>query len=161
VNDTLLLDIPATVTTTFPVVAPAGTVTTMLVGLQLVGVAAVPLKVTVLLSWLDPKLTPEMVTAEPIEPEVGARALMEGATVKLTPLLADPPTVTTTFPVVAPTGTVVVMLVALQVFTVATVPLKATVLLPWLDPNLLPEIVTAAPTNPEVGDTVLMIGVSL
>jgi hypothetical protein len=33
----------ATVTTTFPVVAPVGTDTTMLVALQLVGVATVPL----------------------------------------------------------------------------------------------------------------------
>ena len=35
-------------------------------------------------------------------------------TVKLTPLLATPPTVTSTFPVVAPVGTVTTMLVALQ-----------------------------------------------
>jgi len=40
--------IPPTVTTTLPVVAPAGTGATMLVALQLVGVAAVPLNVTVL-----------------------------------------------------------------------------------------------------------------
>ncbi len=43
-----LLDLPPTVTTTAPVVAPVGTGATMLVPLQLVGVAAVPLKVTVL-----------------------------------------------------------------------------------------------------------------
>ena len=35
-------------------------------------------------------------------------------TVKPTPLLATPPTVTTTFPLVAPLGTGTVMLVALQ-----------------------------------------------
>ena len=51
-------------------------------------------------------------------------------TVKLTALLATPPTVTTTFPVVAPVGTVVVMLVALQLVTVASVPLNVTVLVP-------------------------------
>ena len=49
VNVTPLLAAPATVTTTDPVVAPAGTGTAILVALQLVGVAAVPLKVTVLL----------------------------------------------------------------------------------------------------------------
>ena len=41
-------------------------------------------------------------------PDVGLRLVMLGAgtvTVKLTPLLATPPTVTTTFPVVAPLGT--------------------------------------------------------
>src|SRR5205085_119599 len=42
-----LLDWPATVTTTDPLVAPLGTGTTMLVALQLVGDAVVPLNVTV------------------------------------------------------------------------------------------------------------------
>ena len=41
-----LLATPDSVTTMLPVLAPFGTVTTMLVGLQLVGIAAVPLKVT-------------------------------------------------------------------------------------------------------------------
>ena len=45
-------------------------------------------------------------------------------TVKLTPLLATPPTVTTTFPVVAPAGTGATMLVALQLVGVAAVPLN-------------------------------------
>jgi len=53
-----------------------------------------------------------------------------GVTVKLTPLLATPPTVTTTFPVVAPAGTGVTMLVALQLVGVAAVPLNLTVLVP-------------------------------
>lgn len=48
VNDTPALATPLTVTITFPVVAPAGTGTTMEVALQLAGVAGVPLKVTVL-----------------------------------------------------------------------------------------------------------------
>ena len=43
------LELPfGVVTTTFPVVAPAGTGTTMLVAVQLVGVPAVPLNFTVL-----------------------------------------------------------------------------------------------------------------
>ena len=46
---TALLARPATVTSTLPVAAPLGTGATMLVALQLVGVAAVPLKLTVLL----------------------------------------------------------------------------------------------------------------
>ncbi len=49
-------------------------------------------------------------------------------TVKGDPLLACPPTVTTTFPVVAPAGTVTTMLVALQLTTVAIVALNVTVL---------------------------------
>lgn len=48
VKFTALLAPPNTVTTTLPVFAPLGTGTTMLVELQLVGVAAVPLKLTVL-----------------------------------------------------------------------------------------------------------------
>ena len=51
-------------------------------------------------------------------------------TVKLTPLLATPPTVTTTLPLVAGYGTVVVMLVGLQLVTVAAVPWKVTLALP-------------------------------
>ena len=49
---------------------------------------------------------------------------------KLTALLAWVPTVTTTFPVVAPVGTAVVMLGLLQLVTTAVVPLNFTVLLP-------------------------------
>lgn len=49
-------------------------------------------------------------------------------TVKDTPLLATPPTVTTTLPVVAPVGTGATMLVALQVVGVVAVPLNVTVL---------------------------------
>src|SRR5215472_9384699 len=47
-------------------------------------------------------------------------------TVKFTPLLVTPPTFTTTFPVVAPFGTDVAMLVAVQLVTAATVPLNVT-----------------------------------
>jgi len=48
VNVTPLLACALTVTITGPVVAPTGTGTVMLVVLQLVGVAVVPLKVTAL-----------------------------------------------------------------------------------------------------------------
>jgi hypothetical protein len=74
-----------------------------------------------------------MVTCEPAAADVGDTLVSEGAgdTVKLTPPLATPPTVTTTFPVVAPLGTFTVMLVAPQLLAVpALVPLNVTVLLP-------------------------------
>src|SRR5262249_54146473 len=58
--------------------------------------------------------------------ETGAGAV----TVKLTPVLARPPTVTTTLPVVAPAGTGTTMLVADQLVGVAVVPLNVTVLVP-------------------------------
>lgn len=75
VNVTPLLDRLLTVTTTEPVVAPLGTGATMLVVLQLVGVAVVPLKVTV---PVDPKLVPVIVTEVPTTPEAGERLVMLG-----------------------------------------------------------------------------------
>ena len=79
-----------------------------------------------------PKFDPLIVTAAPTAPVVTDRLVMLGAgtTVKLDPLLATPLAFTTTFPVVAPLGTVVVILVALQVPTVAAVPLNVTEPLP-------------------------------
>ncbi len=71
-----------------------------------------------------------MVTEVPTGPEVGERLFILGVTVKVTPLLACPLTVTTTGPVVAATGTGTAMLVALQLVGVAVVPLKVTVLVP-------------------------------
>jgi hypothetical protein len=128
-----LLETPPTFTMTFPVVAPVGTEVAMLVALQLVTPAEVPLKVTELVPCVEPKFVPVIVTVAPTTPDVGFRVVIEGAgtvTVKVEPLLATPPTVTTTLPVVAPVGTVVAMLVALQLVTVAAVPLKVTVLVP-------------------------------
>src|SRR5213594_4178173 len=158
---TPLLATPPTVTTTFPVVAPAGTGTTMLVALHLVGAAAVPLNVTVLVPCVAPKFAPAIVTDVPINPDVGFKLVMLGAgtvTVKLTPLLATPPTVTTTFPVVAPAGTGTTMLVALQLVGAAAVPLNVTVLVPCVAPKFAPAIVTDVPTNPDVGFKLVMLG---
>lgn len=126
----------------------------MLVALQPVGVAVVPLKVTALLPCVAPKFIPVIVTEVPTGPEVGDKLVMLGVdvTVKLTPLLATPETVTTTLPVVAPVGTGATMLVALQLVGVAVVPLNVTVLLLCVDPKLVPVIVTNVPTAPEVGE---------
>jgi hypothetical protein len=68
---------PPAITTTFPVEAPVGTLTTMLVALQAMGVAAVPLKVTELFESCEaPKPVPVIVTAAPTIPEVGARLVI-------------------------------------------------------------------------------------
>jgi hypothetical protein len=86
-------------------------------------------------------------------------------TVKFTPLLPNPPTVTTTGPVAAPLGTGATMLVLLQNVGVVATPLNVTVLVPWDAPKLVPVIVTGVPTGPKfvlvllltllmVGDTV-------
>ena len=126
---TALLFVPLANTTTFPDVAPLGTVTAMLVALQLVTVAVVPLKETRPLPWVEPKFAPVIVTAAPTAPAVIDRLVILGGetTVKPTPLLFTPLANTTTFPDVAPLGTVTAMLVALQLLTVAAVPLKETV----------------------------------
>src|SRR5437870_7632391 len=126
-----------------PVVAPLGTGATMLVAPQLVGVAAVPLNFTVLVPCVAPKFAPVIVTDVPTTPAVGFRLAMLGAgtvTVKITPLLAIPPTVTTMLPVVAPAGAGAMMLVALQLVGVAAVPLNFTVLVPCVTPKFAPEI---------------------
>jgi hypothetical protein len=102
----------------------------MLVALQLVGAATVPLKVSVLVPWVVPKLFPTTVTDVPTTPEPGERLSICGDTVKVTPLLGDPPTVITTGPDVAPAGTGATTLVALQPEGIATVPLNVTVLVP-------------------------------
>jgi hypothetical protein len=81
--------------------------------------------------------------------------------VKLTPLLAEPPTVTTTLPLVAPAGTGTVMLVALQLVGVAEAPLKVTVLVPCDDPKFDPEMVTAVPATAAVVDKLLIVGEEL
>ncbi len=158
---TPLLSTPLANTTTFPVVAAGGTGTTMLVSLQLAGVPALPLTSTVLLPCVAPKLVPVMVTEVATGPEVGDRLAMVGGgtTVKLTAALATPDTVTTTPPVVAPVGTGTTIFAAAQLVGVPSVPLKVTVLVPWVAPKFVPVTVTEAPTAPDVGDRAVMLGV--
>jgi hypothetical protein len=154
-----LLAWPPTVTTTLPELAPLGTGVTIELALQLLGVAVVPLKVTVLVPWVDPKFNPVMVTEAPMGPEAGERLLMLGNTVNVTPPLGTPLTVTTTGPVVAPAGTGTLIEVAAQVVGVAGVPLNVTVLVPCDEPKFVPVIVIEVPTAPEVGVKLVMVGV--
>jgi len=161
VKPTPLLGAPLTLTTTLPVLAPLGTGAAMLVMLQLVGVAAVPLNVTVLEPWVEPKLAPLMVTEVVTRPDDGETPVIEGVMVKTAVVLAIPLTVTATLPVVAPEGTGTTILVALQLVGVAAVPLNVTVLLPCEEPKLVPVIVTEVPTGPELGDKPVMPGVTV
>src|SRR5882762_6209389 len=79
VNGDPLLATPNTVTTTLPVVAPAGTNTVTLVALQALAAAAVfPLKVTVLDPCAVPKLVPVMVIDAPTAPAFWLRLVMVG-----------------------------------------------------------------------------------
>lgn len=100
-----------------------------------------------------------MATDDNAAPTLGFKLLMPGAgtTVKLTPLLAAPPTaVTTTLPLVALLGTVAVTLLAFQLVIVAAVPLNVTP--PWDDPKFDPAITIDEPTAPELGVRLLTIG---
>jgi hypothetical protein len=78
VKVTPLLDAPLTVTTTVPVVAPVGTVATMLVELQPLTVAVVLLNATLLEPCVDPKFVPVIVTRVPTGPLVGFSFAMLG-----------------------------------------------------------------------------------
>src|SRR5438128_11191664 len=95
---TALLASAAALTTTLPVAAPLGTGATMLVALQLVGVAAVPLKLTVLRSGDRRVGVPGRVTEVPTGPEVSDRMVVVGSVVRgqRTSLMGRPGTVTTT-----------------------------------------------------------------
>jgi hypothetical protein len=91
------------------------------------------LNFTVLVPCVAPKLIPVITIEVPTDPDAGFRELILGAgtvTVNTTPLLAVPPTVTTTLPVVAPVGTGTEMLVALHAVGVDATPLNFTVLVP-------------------------------
>src|SRR5579859_5226682 len=157
-----LLAMPPSVTTTLPVVAPAGTGTTMLLAFQLVGFAVVPLKVTVLVPCVAPKFAPDTVTEVPTGPEPGLKLVMfgGGVTVNSIPLLGTPPTFTSTFPVVAPAGTGAMMLVSVQIEARVCMPLKVTKLwmLPTVGPKLVPVIITLAPIAPEAGLILIIAG---
>jgi hypothetical protein len=135
----------------------------MLVALQLAGVATIPLNLIVLDPGLAPKFVPALATGIPANPALGLSPVITGAeevvTVNAILLLVTPPTITTTFPVVAPAGTGATMLVALQLVGVTATPLNLTVLDPWLAPKFVPAIVTAVPTGPASGFRFEMPGV--
>jgi hypothetical protein len=156
-----LLRIPPTVTTTLPVVAPLGTGTVMLVGVQFEAVAVVPPNETVFVPWLEPKFVPVMVTEVPTGAAVGDKLVIVGPdmTVNGRPLLATPPSVMTTFPVVAPLGNVTTTLAEDQVVTADGVPLKVTALEPCVAPRFVPVIRTVFPGSPDTGDKLVILGV--
>jgi hypothetical protein len=160
VNVTPLLFVPPVVTTTGPVLAPTGTGTRMLVSLQLIGVPVVVLIFTTLVPCGEPKPEPVIVTFVLMGPVVGEMLLMVGGPlmVKFTPLLATPPTVTMTGPVVAPVGTGTTIWLVLQLDGVAAVPLKVTVLLPLVVPKFDPVMVIEVPTLPLAGNNEATLG---
>jgi hypothetical protein len=118
-----------TCTVIFPVVALLGSVTVKLVAVAAVTVAVAPLKATTFSDAVVEKLLPVIVTTVPAVPLVGENETMEGDkfTTKSVVLTAVCPfTITLILPVDAPTGTVVVMEVAVAAVTVAGAPLNVT-----------------------------------
>jgi hypothetical protein len=88
---------------------------------QLAGVTVTPLNVTMLDPWVDPKLTPVIVTRLPTVADAGDKLLMTGPAVTENQAQAVvPPTLIATRPVVAPIGTATVIDELLQLIGVAT-----------------------------------------
>jgi hypothetical protein len=150
---------PPTETTTFPVVAPVGTEATIEEPFQLVIVVAmVPLNATVLLPWIDPKFEPLMVIDVPTAAMFVESCESWGVPVNGIPLLSTPLAKTTRLPVVGPVGTVASIEVLLQLVMFAPQQLPANNTAPCDVLKLFPEMVTAVPGGPEVGDILLMTG---
>jgi len=155
---------PAVFTETWPVVAPGGTMTVSEVAVAAVTVAAAPLNVTVLVAGVVLKLVPVMMTFVPAAPVSGLIPVTIGAGRNLNtpPEVAVPPAVVTeTVPVLAPGGTVTVSAVAVAAMTLAMAPLNLTALSTALVLNLVPEIVTFAPTGPVFGLKPVTVGGTL
>ena len=125
VNEALVAVPPGVVTLTVPVVVPVGTVV-------LIWVSEITLKVAVLLlknltDVVPVKLVPLIVTGRPMEPLAGESEVIAGLSVNVLALVAVPPElVTVILPVVAPEGTVAVILVLELMVNAAGVPLNAT-----------------------------------
>jgi hypothetical protein len=154
---------PAVVTTTDPVVAPAGTTAVMLLVVQLlIDVAAILPNFTALPVPWALKFDPAMVTEDAIAPELGVRLVMLGAgvTVNGIPALCTPPAaVITTLPETAPDGTTAVMLLVVQLLidAAATLPNFTALPVPWalkFDPVMVTEDAIA----PELGVRLVMLG---
>src|SRR5712691_5318611 len=78
-----------TVTVTFPVVALFGAIATICALLQLViEVAGAPLKLTVLVPWVAPKLEPVIVTDVPTPPRLGDKPVTKGVDPMVTDTLS-------------------------------------------------------------------------
>jgi hypothetical protein len=157
VKEAALLASPADVVTTIgalPVATPLGTGTTILELAQVVGVAEV------VLNWMVPVVVPNAVPLTvieaPIAPVRGATPVMLGSTVKFTPLLVTPLTVTVTGPVTAPPGTVAVIAVLVQ-FVVVACTLFVNLTVP-LVPKPVPLMVTDEPIIPEGTDNPVITG---
>lgn len=140
-----LVAVPSSVVTVMgPVAEPAGTVVVTVPELLTVNVAALPPNETAV---APVKFVPVIVTPVPTAPITGAKEMMAGVTVKRVVVFKGPlPVVTVMGPVVAPAGTVVVIVPEGSTVKVAATPLNETAVAP-----VKPVIVTSVPTEPKVG----------
>jgi hypothetical protein len=116
-----------------------------------------PLKVIVLVPWLEPNAVPVIATTVPTGPSGGETLVIVGVTVNVPALAHFPLTQIFTGPVVAPAGTGTLISVLLQAVGVANTPLKRTVLLPCDAPKPLPKIMTVVPIGPSFGVMLLTV----
>ena len=151
---------PLTVKVMVPVEAPAGTEVVIEVADTTAAFAVVPLNFK-MFAKVASKLVPAIKTTVPTPPLVGLKLVIvrAGITVKVVELVPVwPLTVTVIVPVVAPTGTEVVILVVVLAVTIATVPLNLTILFAGVVSKFVPVIVTDVPTPPLVGLKLVMAG---
>ena len=155
VNDPELVSVPpGVVTLILPVVAPEGTVAVILLAESTVKVALVPSNFT---EVAPVRFEPLIVTEVPTDPLVGENDEIFGtpATVNVSELVSVPPgVVTLIFPVVAPEGTVAVILLDDSTVKVALVPSNFTEV---ASARLEPLIVTEVPTGPLFGENPEMV----
>ena len=120
----LLIVTPLVVTEMGPSAAPAGTVVVIVVGETSVAPAIIPLKKVTVAG--EVKFVPVMVTVVPTAPLAGLNPAMVGVgkTVNEGPVTVIPFNESETVPVVAPDGTVVVIVPAVEAVTTAIFPLK-------------------------------------
>jgi hypothetical protein len=146
---------PSTVVTVIgPDVALAGTATVILFVAAVAGVAAVPLKLTVVVPLL--RFAPLIVTIVPTGPNAGEKLLITGSMIKLADDDTDAAGVVTAMdPSPALAGTVAVICVSEFTVKVAGVESKAT----WLaSVRLTPVILIESPARPLAGANAVMAG---
>lgn len=156
--DELVIVTPLVTTEIGPSKAPAGTTVVILVASEDDTLAATPLNDT---DGEPLKFVPEIITVAPTAPLTGLKPVMVGVarTIKFEGLeTVTPLTVTDINPDVAPAGTVVVMLVAVEEETAAAIPLKRTTFSVGVMLKFVPVIVTVVPSAPLLGVKLEKVG---
>jgi hypothetical protein len=149
-----LVALPSSVVTVMePVLAPKGTVVVTVPELLTVNVAALPPNET---DVAPVKFVPVIVTPVPTGPVAGAKEVRAGVTVKRVVVTIGPlaGVVILMGPVVAPAGTVVVIVPAGPSVKAAATPLKETAVAPV---KAVAVIVTLVPVGPKVGENGLKL----